>query len=73
MITTDAGPLYSDGYRVVPLRFLDDGAKHGRDNGKLSGQPIQVVDNVANDVSVWKNGGDGVEYRVDGLSERWDN
>ena len=53
VVATDAGPLYSNGYVLfhsgasMMAQSMDDG-------GKLSGQSMQLVDNVANDVSVWK-------------------
>jgi eukaryotic-like serine/threonine-protein kinase len=53
VVATDAGPLYSDGY----LLFHSGSsmmAQSMNDRGNLSGQPIQVVDNISNDVSVWR-------------------
>ena len=72
VITTDAGPLYSNGY-VLFHSGSSMMAQSMDDSGKLSGQPIQVVDNVANDVSVWKMVATVSNTGVDGLSQRRDN
>ncbi len=53
VVATDAGPLYNDGY-VLFHSGSSMMAQSMDDSGKLSGQPLQAVDNVSHDVSVWR-------------------